>query len=42
MSGCIAVINAGSSSVEFALYDGRDELSLLFEGRWRELASHRT
>jgi acetate kinase len=33
MSGCIAVINAGSSSVKFALYDGRDELALRFRGQ---------
>jgi acetate kinase len=31
MSGCIAVINAGSSSIKFGLYDELDE-ALLFRG----------
>ena len=33
MSGCIAVINAGSSSVKFALYDATRDVSLLFRGQ---------
>ena len=33
MSQCIAVINAGSSSIKFALYDGAREESCLFRGQ---------
>ena len=33
MSGCVAVINAGSSSIKFALYDADKELELLFRGQ---------
>ena len=33
MSGCIAVINAGSSSIKFAIYDGERCQSLLFRGQ---------
>ena len=33
MSGCIAVINAGSSSVKFALYEASEDLSVLFRGQ---------
>jgi acetate kinase len=33
MSGCIAVINAGSSSVKFALYEATEDLSVLFRGQ---------
>ena len=33
MSGCIAVINAGSSSVKFALYEAADDLTILFRGQ---------
>ncbi len=33
MSGCIAVINAGSSSVKFALYEAAEDLSVLFRGQ---------
>jgi acetate kinase len=33
MSGCIAVINAGSSSVKFALYDADDDVSMRFRGQ---------
>src|SRR5689334_2324839 len=33
MQDCVAVINAGSSSVKFALYDGGAALDLLFRGQ---------
>ena len=33
MSGCIAVINAGSSSVKFALYDADVDANLRFRGQ---------
>jgi acetate kinase len=33
MSGCIAVLNAGSSSIKFALYDAGHEGALLFGGQ---------
>ena len=33
MSGCVAVINAGSSSVKFALYTVTDDADLLFRGQ---------
>ena len=33
MSGCIAVINAGSSSVKFALYDANVDANLRFRGQ---------
>jgi len=33
VSGCVAVINAGSSSIKFALYDADKELDLLFRGQ---------
>ena len=33
MSGCIAVINAGSSSVKFALYDADTDVSMRFRGQ---------
>jgi acetate kinase len=33
MNGCIAVINAGSSSIKFAIYDGERHQSLLFRGQ---------
>ena len=33
MSGCIAVINAGSSSVKFALYEASGEADMLFRGQ---------
>jgi acetate kinase len=33
MSGCIGVINAGSSSIKFALYSGSGEVDLLFRGQ---------
>ena len=33
MSGCIAVINAGSSSVKFALYDADADVSMRFRGQ---------
>jgi acetate kinase len=33
MSGCIAVINAGSSSVKFALYEATEDLNILFRGQ---------
>src|ERR1700744_4461158 len=32
-SGCIAVINAGSSSVEFALFSTSDHADILFRGQ---------
>ena len=34
MSGCIAVINAGSSSVKFALYEASGEAESASEGSW--------
>ncbi|MGH6911025.1 MAG: hypothetical protein ACREEG_12630, partial [Phenylobacterium sp.] len=33
MNGCIAVINAGSSSIKFATYDAGGEETLLFRGQ---------
>ena len=33
MSGCIAVINAGSSSVKFALYEASSKADPLFRGQ---------
>ena len=33
MSGCIAVINAGSSSIKFALYDAAGDVDMLFRGQ---------
>jgi acetate kinase len=33
MSDCIAVINAGSSSVKFAVYEASDEANVLFRGQ---------
>jgi acetate kinase len=33
MSGCIAVINAGSSSVKFALYEVSRDVTALFRGQ---------
>jgi acetate kinase len=33
MHGCVAVINAGSSSIKFALYDADNDLALLFRGQ---------
>ena len=33
MSGCVAVINAGSSSIKFALYDADKDLEMLFRGQ---------
>src|SRR4051794_15588798 len=33
MVGCVAVINAGSSSIKFALYDADRNLELLFRGQ---------
>jgi len=33
MSGCIAVINAGSSSVKFALFDASSIAASLFHGQ---------
>ena len=33
MSGCIAVINAGSSSVKFAVYEASGEANVLFRGQ---------
>jgi acetate kinase len=37
MSGCIAVINAGSSSIKFALYEAGSSLSLLFRGQVEQI-----
>ncbi len=37
MSGPIAVINAGSSSIKFALYDSTPELMLLFRGQVEQI-----
>src|SRR5438045_3058648 len=33
MSGCIAVLNAGSSSLKFAIYEASDGEPLLFRGQ---------
>jgi acetate kinase len=33
MSGCIAVINAGSSSIKFALFDASSDTNVLFRGQ---------
>ncbi|MFI5034037.1 MAG: hypothetical protein ACHQPH_25400, partial [Reyranellales bacterium] len=35
--GCIAVLNAGSSSVKFALYEAGDNGALLFRGQVEQL-----
>lgn len=35
--GCIAVLNAGSSSIKFALYDAHAERALLFRGQIEKL-----
>ena len=37
MNGCIAVINAGSSSIKFALYDAGSSRSAAFRGRVEQL-----
>ena len=42
MSGCIAVINAGSSSVKFALYEASGEAKVLFRGQVEGIASRLT
>jgi acetate kinase len=39
MSGCIAVINAGSSSVKFALYEASGEANVLFQGQVEEIGA---
>ena len=33
MTGCIAVLNAGSSSIKFALYEAGRDGALLFRGQ---------
>jgi acetate kinase len=33
MTGCIAVINAGSSSVKFALYEADGDVEMMFRGQ---------
>jgi len=33
MSGCVAVINAGSSSIKFAIYDAAEGEALMFHGK---------
>ena len=33
MSGCIGVLNAGSSSIKFALYSASGDVDLLFRGQ---------
>jgi acetate kinase len=33
MSGCVAVVNAGSSSIKFAIYDADEGEALLFRGK---------
>src|SRR5262245_23764150 len=35
--GCIAVLNAGSSSIKFALYDGATDGPVLFHGQVERL-----
>jgi acetate kinase len=35
MSGSIAVINAGSSSIKFAICTDADDPDMLFQGRFR-------
>jgi len=37
MSGCIAVINAGSSSIKFALYDADKSEALLYRGQVEQI-----
>jgi acetate kinase len=37
MSGCIAVINAGSSSIKFALYEAEGAQDLLFRGQIQQI-----
>ncbi len=37
MEGCIAVLNAGSSSIKFALYDAASEGAALFRGQIEEI-----
>src|SRR5215472_15636128 len=40
MSGCVAVINAGSSSVKFALYEAAAEAGLLYRGQVEGIGLH--
>ena len=42
MTGCIAVLNAGSSSIKFALYEAGRDGALLFHGQVENigLAAH--
>jgi len=37
MNGCIAVINAGSSSIKFAIYEAGDSGSILFRGQMEQI-----
>ena len=37
MTGCIAVINAGSSSIKFALYEAGDSSLILFRGQMEQI-----
>jgi len=37
MDGCVAVINAGSSSIKFAIYDGEYHRSLMFRGQIEQI-----
>src|SRR6476660_8939939 len=37
MSGCIAVINAGSSSIKFALYEAGSSQAMLFRGQIEQI-----
>lgn len=39
-NGCIAVLNAGSSSIKFALYDAHDDGPELFHGQVEGLGTH--
>src|SRR3569832_2186866 len=37
MTGCVAVINAGSSSIKFALYEAGDSSLILFRGKMEQI-----
>jgi len=39
MSGCVAVLNAGSSSIKFAIYRADPTLDLMFRGQIERIGS---
>ena len=42
MKGSIAVINAGSSSIKFALHGADDKLALLYRGQIEKISHNST